>query len=1089
MTLTLTLTQKTTFNPDPCPNADPIKPNPHPHPSPLTPHPSPFTPHPSPFTLTTKNKRSILIHQVLVSEVSSSQASIEAIDDICLLTKNTGYTQSVLDRNGLPKRPPGYPEEYFGRFIRKLGIDHNLISMMIARLRSEDMYSQIPSYPLPRHRSTALATQARMLYILLFFEPKILEESGHMMREIVDKHFADNWVVAYYMGFTVELPHAWDSYKAAKIALGNTIQPANIKRFYDTQFKSMNECRKLLSHHLTEGVLTQEYALEKSLELLHCARECNVCIRWIMLHRTSKVRKTIREAEDPAREAEATLMLLLHTAQYEYLLRNLFTGLLDDKEKMWERAKSVVDKHLMDLADFFAGSNTLSRVGKDEQLQSWFAGLADQVRQLEVADSTIAGRKMHHLIEALKEVEQFHQIEQSLQIKQYLAEVREMLFKMIRIVNVRELELITLGIVSDMSYAWEAMGDYTELMRMRIQRDPFSVLKLRATFLKLVSILDSPLVRINQAASPDLESVSQYYSSEVASYMRRVLQVIPENMFSVLNEIIELQSHSLKELPVKVSRNELREWAQLEQRHRLARATHRVSVLTEGVLTMQTTSLGVVQVDPRELLQDGIRRELVRQLTATLQSHTNLKPGKPADLEASLCKLLIKLEGFQLSLEYISDYVKMNGLQLWHEEFANLINFYVEQERNAFLKKKVHSWQSTFALAASAVDNAPPAAFAHSFFGRLVRELAHLTSPRRAYYSMELGSWLDNTGKEVVGSRILMLLRRTFGHVGLRGIDSTFGFMVTAQLHRFVAFYRQVVSSDLFEQLERYATALAPVQTLPDKLSKHYATAAQSFGKLMNEAAVAVSRCGNAKLLRNAMIDSLRDSCEIEAPLLHRALVAADGALLIDAHETTATEDLDVHTPRALVDTAPKTSKACEEYDELLASVSPYVDAAGLRGRCGQIFVVDDPIPHLSLMMSFYTVMQATALSCVWPYVLHAQHNPQHIPNMPTFLIWQLSRMAWNESLGLYVTVGRGSVDDAIDGVPLAVGVHCILEQFHQSLVGDYVGYLLQYLRALVSVDSDRKIADAPEVSVLVEYMKIYCEAARFECPEIEAYS
>lgn len=45
-----------------------------------------------------------------------------------------------------------------------------------------------------------------------------------------------------------------------------------------------------------------------------------------------------------------------------------------------------------------------------------------------------------------------------------------------------------------------------------------------------------------------------------------------------------------------MARSELKEWAQLDTRHKLARATHRIAVLTEGVLTMQTTLLGVVQV-------------------------------------------------------------------------------------------------------------------------------------------------------------------------------------------------------------------------------------------------------------------------------------------------------------------------------------------------------------------------------------------------------------------------------------------------------------------------------------------------------------
>ena len=53
---------------------------------------------------------------------------------------------------------------------------------------------QISSYPSPDHRSTALATQASMLYVILYFAPHILHSQQAQMREIVDKHFPDNWV-------------------------------------------------------------------------------------------------------------------------------------------------------------------------------------------------------------------------------------------------------------------------------------------------------------------------------------------------------------------------------------------------------------------------------------------------------------------------------------------------------------------------------------------------------------------------------------------------------------------------------------------------------------------------------------------------------------------------------------------------------------------------------------------------------------------------------------------------------------------------------------------------------------------------------
>ena len=32
------------------------------------------------------------------------------------------------------------------------------------------------------------------------------------MREIVDKHFNDNWVIAYYLGYYVDLSYQWEPY-------------------------------------------------------------------------------------------------------------------------------------------------------------------------------------------------------------------------------------------------------------------------------------------------------------------------------------------------------------------------------------------------------------------------------------------------------------------------------------------------------------------------------------------------------------------------------------------------------------------------------------------------------------------------------------------------------------------------------------------------------------------------------------------------------------------------------------------------------------------------------------------------------------
>lgn len=144
---------------------------------------------------------------------SAARSSADSnLDDICKLLRSTGFSSQPG-----AKRPANYPESYFQR----VPISSTFISMVIGRLRSDDIYnqvriadsdfwllnvtlgvdgrpvvcsSQVSAYPLPEHRSTALANQAAMLYVCLFFSPSILQTQQAKMREIVDKYFPDNWV-------------------------------------------------------------------------------------------------------------------------------------------------------------------------------------------------------------------------------------------------------------------------------------------------------------------------------------------------------------------------------------------------------------------------------------------------------------------------------------------------------------------------------------------------------------------------------------------------------------------------------------------------------------------------------------------------------------------------------------------------------------------------------------------------------------------------------------------------------------------------------------------------------------------------------
>ena len=55
-----------------------------------------------------------------------------------------------------------------------------------------------------------------------------------------------------------------------------------------------------------------------------------------------------------------------------------------------------------------------------DQLKAWFEHMSKEISQLDYGDSTSAGRKMVQIIQALEEVQEFHQLENNLQVCPYL---------------------------------------------------------------------------------------------------------------------------------------------------------------------------------------------------------------------------------------------------------------------------------------------------------------------------------------------------------------------------------------------------------------------------------------------------------------------------------------------------------------------------------------------------------------------------------------------------------------------------------------------------------------------------------------------
>ena len=75
----------------------------------------------------------------------------------------------------------------------------------------------------------------------------------------------------------------------------------------------------------------------------------------------------------------------------------------------------------------------------------------------------------------------------------------------------------------------------------------------------------------------------------------------------------------------------------------VARLTHSISVFTEGILLMKTTLVGIIKVDPKQLLEDGIRKELVQQVAGALHNGIMFNPKAKVSIN---CKQAFETSSF-----------------------------------------------------------------------------------------------------------------------------------------------------------------------------------------------------------------------------------------------------------------------------------------------------------------------------------------------------------------------------------------------------------------------------------------------------------
>lgn len=109
-----------------------------------------------------------------------------------------------------------------------------------------------------------------------------------------------------------------------------------------------------------------------------------------------------------------------------------------------------------------------------------------------------------------------------------------------------------------------------------------------------------------------------------------------------------------------------------------------------GILDMRSTLVGVIRVDPAELLEEGLLNELDRHISKKFAEF--LEPqGKrysptSSNLLSRLQKLAESMDGYKRSLEYIQDYINIHGLRIWQKQVSMHFSF-IRTSEGTYLSK------------------------------------------------------------------------------------------------------------------------------------------------------------------------------------------------------------------------------------------------------------------------------------------------------------------------------------------------------------------------------------------------------------------
>lgn len=157
--------------------------------------------------------------------------------------------------------------------------------------------------------------------------------------------------------------------------------------------------------------------------------------------------------------------------------------------------------------------------------------------------------------------------------------------------------------------------------------------------------------------------------------------------------------------------------------------------------------------------------------------------GAFGDFGEKFATLKDNFVGLKRAIEYIEDFLNVQGEKIWREELTKIIHHAVDKEAAKMSLAKRLSANIDSNETDHVPDFEPVDTEDATFLGRLLRQI--LRSMDRGYYLDSMSTWYDANGSQTWGLRFLNFLQETLDTVILQGLDKLIVYNIMSELRSF----------------------------------------------------------------------------------------------------------------------------------------------------------------------------------------------------------------------------------------------------------------------------------------------------------------